>query len=237
MTTQEIIDYYAGLLIRQYLGLTKATLNIEALVGPLLVPQGHDILTDNDGEPLKDNDGDLLFTNTTEPIIPLAIAQAFDINTAIGNQLLLIGKYVGVSNQGQDFSGFITLNDDQYRQIMKIVAVRNILKGTTFAINNFIFEFFSDVLQVIDDLAMHMTYFYSAEIGQNIVAEFFIKAGLLPKPLAVGRSIVYTFPYTGQKFYGFRRALTPPPSYISPVSTTSNLLTGHVLTTQDFINV
>lgn len=198
MTTQELIDYYSGLLIRQYLGLPKATQNIEAIVGPLLVPQGHDILTDNEGNAITDNEGNVLFDNAIEPIIPLAIAQAFDIDTAIGNQLLIIGKYVGVNNVGQDFSGFVNLTDDQLRQLIKIVAVRNILKGSTLAINNFIFEFFSGTLEVFDDLSMHMTYYYSQPNGGNIVAEVFIKLGILPKPLGVGMTLInFGFDYFG----------------------------------------
>lgn len=237
MNFTQLLAYYKNLLIRQYNGLRKASETIGALVAPVLIPQNGGFVTDNEGDIVTDNEGwpITVLDPNAQPIIPLAIQQAFNIQTALMAQLIILGKYVGVVPTGQDFSGFVTLTQSQFQQLIAIASARNILRGTTFAINFFISAFFTGTLTVVDDLNMHMTYFYAAQFGSNIVAEFFIKAGLLPKPLAVGQSIVYTYPYVGEKFFGFAYDNQPAQSYISPISTDTVPLTGHVLIDSDFI--
>jgi hypothetical protein len=212
LNTQDFVDYYENLLIREYNGLPKASAHIAAIVKPLLVPQ------------------------SGEPIIPLAIQQAFDISTATGKQLEILGKYVGASKTGFDFSGAITLNDSQFRELIQIMAVRNRLSGKLSDIQDFIADFFPGVFQIIDNFNMRISYLYWKTIGSNPVAEIFIKMGALPKPLGVGMGLpIYAAPYTS--FFGFSNNLGPAPSYISALSSNSVPLTGHVLDNNDSIPV
>lgn len=67
MTTQELTDYYANLLILQYQGKPKAFGHMQALCGISIMDQ-----------------------------LPLLVRDAFNIENAVGVQLEIIGKYAGV---------------------------------------------------------------------------------------------------------------------------------------------
>lgn len=88
ITVQELIDYYVNLLIIQYHDLPKAQATIAALVN-ILIANG----------------------------IFLDIQNAYDIDTAVGVQLDVIGKYAGVDRfyKGQDLQGFFSFID--YSQV------------------------------------------------------------------------------------------------------------------------
>jgi hypothetical protein len=67
MTTEELKQYYADLLILQYKGKPKASAHIKQLVDMVIADQ-----------------------------IPKAVESAFDLDNAVGVQLEVIGKYAGV---------------------------------------------------------------------------------------------------------------------------------------------
>lgn len=70
MTTQELCDYYVGLLVIQYSNLNNALATVEAHITALLQNQIADQLRN-----------------------------AFDLATAIGAQLNILGEYVGISRE------------------------------------------------------------------------------------------------------------------------------------------
>lgn len=76
MDTQELIHYYTELLIEQYRPMPKARATVEALVGEVIADQIYN-----------------------------SVLNAYNIDTAVGAQLDVIGKYVGVSRyvKGLDF--------------------------------------------------------------------------------------------------------------------------------------
>lgn len=86
MTYKELIEYYRNLLILQYHDKQKAQETIELLISVLL--------------PENESTGTLL---------NLDIKDAFNLDTATGVQLDIIGKYVGVDRfyQGQEFDDAI----------------------------------------------------------------------------------------------------------------------------------
>lgn len=240
MTNTELFDYYANTLPAQYREQPNAYATIALLAYLALLPQ--------DGGPIYDLDGNIIIdidlTPVTSldpnarPILPLAITEAFDIDTAVGQQLDFIAEAIGAKRSGYNLLGqWVTLDEDDYRILLKAVSSRNYLVATTPNIVKFITSFFSGILTVKDDKNMHMTFLYLATLGTVPWAELFITQGFLPRPLAVGISIANINPYPGVLFYGFRTALSPAPSYVSPVSTISDPLTGHVLTASDFIPV
>ena len=59
----------------------------------------------------------------------MALMAGFDITTAVGAQLDLIGKFMGVKRQGFDFSGAVVLSDTEFRAYLAIVAKRNAILG------------------------------------------------------------------------------------------------------------
>lgn len=174
MSTQSIINYYANLLILQYNGLPKATATIEATAELFVMDE-----------------------------LPTQVLNGFSLDTAVGVQLDILGQYIGVSRNGFTISGPITLNDTQFRSILKIMAIRNQLASDQGTIQNFINTYFSGVIQEFDHTTMRMSYFYLAVIGTNIIAEYFIMLGALPKPMGVQMALV-TYAQPRSNFFGFR---------------------------------
>ena len=243
-TTTQLADYYAGLLIREYISEPRAFATIEQSIMPILMPQGNDVLLDNEDDPIFDNEGDPVVNADPDlkPIIPLAIQTAFNINpalgpTAVGKQLDIIGKYVGVKRVGFTFSGSIILDDTQFLLLIQIASARNILRADLVSIQHFIHTFFNGILSVVDQLNMRMTYLFLGQVGQNPVAEFFIKLGLLPKPLGVGLgALPYIFPsstYFGFASYGGAGV----PSYVGGMGSYNAQLTGAFLSYNNTIPI
>lgn len=228
MDTQEIIDYYADLLPKEYVGQPNAYAQVQTLVAPILMPQGGDVLVDNEGQPIYDNEGQPITSNQIEPILPLALENAFNLETAVGVQLDQLGAYIGPSRVGFTFSGPITLTDTQYRQFLNWCILRNHLTGGVYAIQNFIVENFGGVIQVFNYPGqMRMGYTYLAAVGAQPVVEFFIKAGLLPVPLAIGAgSMIYP---QSSNIFGFSLYEGPNYSFQVGCSLYDSPTTGIVL--------
>lgn len=199
MTNQELIDYYANLLPKQYVTQPNAFATIELLAELGLMPQniGVDINAD--------------------PILPLAIIPAFNIQTAVGQQLEFMAESIGGSRYGTNLSGqAVTLNDSDYRLLLQAVQARNYLRATTAEIDSFISRFFSGILRVRDEQEMRMSYTYLATLGTQNWAELFITQKFLPRPLGVEMDFVI-----GANFFGCRTYLNGPPSWVRPACTYS----------------
>ena len=175
MTNQEIIDYYKNLLILQYRGKTRARATIDALVKNVVAEQIYKQAND-----------------------------AFNVDTAVGNQLDVIGKYAGVSRSGYGFTSFITLNDTDYRTFIKLALILNRMGSSLYEIKNLLHEFFEGQIYVYDYSGMRLSYVVNQNIGSQDLVELFIIQNKLPVPMAVQRSTVILTPdVTG--YFGFRR--------------------------------
>lgn len=174
MTDEELEQYYANLLIMQYASKPKAYATIIATAALFIMNQ-----------------------------LPVAVQDAFSIDTAIGVQLDVLGKYVGISRNGYTFSGPITLDDDDYRQVIKMKIVQNNNGSSLYDIENVLNIFFDGAFALFDYGIMRLSYFFTTEIGSNDLAEFLVKQDLLPKPMGVQLScVIYVPDFT--KFFGFR---------------------------------
>lgn len=156
MTTEELVTYYADLLIIQYRGKPKAYETIKALVRPILMDQ-----------------------------LPLDVQAAFSVEGAIGVQLDVVGKYAGIARRVPTFAGFVNLSDDDYRQLIKMKIMQNNSGSSLADIQNLISIFFPDALRVFDFANMHMGYYFDSAFGSQQLAEAFVRLGLLPKPMGV----------------------------------------------------
>lgn len=170
MTTQELINYYANLLIIQYRGKPKAYATIQTLVEPVIMDQ-----------------------------LPISVQAAFEISTAVGDQLDVIGKYVGASRNGYDFSGPVTLNDANYRTLIGLKITLNSMGSSLETIQDFIDTNFSGQIEVYDFTNMTMEYYVP---GTNLLTEFFVKAGFLPRPMAVGLRATIKPPVPANYYFG-----------------------------------
>lgn len=158
MTTQELINYYANLLIIQYIGKPKAYATIQALVKMVVMDQ-----------------------------LPLAAQNAFNMDgTAIGVQLDVLGKYVGVTRNGYDlFGNPITLNDADFFTFIKLAIITNSAGSDLNTIQNLLNQFFPGEVFVFDHKDMRMSYLINSTIGSQALVELFITEGKLPKPMGV----------------------------------------------------
>ena len=174
MTTAELIAYYKNLLLMQYLNLPKAEGTIEALVGPALMDQ-----------------------------LPVLVQNAYDIDSAVGVQLDVLGKYAGVDRHGYDFLGPATLDDDDFRLLIKMAILQNNSGSSLADIQSLIAIYFPDTLRVFDYSNMQMSYLMDSDAGSQQLAQFFVKQGLLPKPMGVQLgALIYSTDI--DNFFGFR---------------------------------
>lgn len=174
MTTQEIIDYYADLLILQYVGQPKAYATVQAVVRGVIMDQ-----------------------------MPVAVQNAFEIGTAVGVQLDILGKYVGVTRYGNGFNGDpITLDDADFTALIRMAIVRNNSGSSLSNIQDLLAEFFYREIFVYDHANMQMGYLMTSTAGSLDLAQMFVTQGLLPKPMGVQLSSLIYLPAIG--LFGLR---------------------------------
>lgn len=156
MTNAELKKYYADLLIAQYIDKAKAHAHVEALSEQANCDQ-----------------------------IPLEIQDAFNIDTAVGVQLDLLGLYAGVSRVVPTMSGTQVLSDSDFRFFIKLLIVKNTSSSTLYEIQALIKDYLSSALIVFDFKNMTMNYYFDAAFGSVVLAEAMVSLKLLPKPMAV----------------------------------------------------
>lgn len=173
MTDLEIAEYYADLLILQYKKKPKAFATVKDFTQMLI-----------DGQ------------------LPLAIQNSFDIDSAVGGQLDIIGKYAGVTREGYNFTGPMILDDNDYRKILKLKIIKNNSGSSLYEIKNLLSLYFAGLIRVFDYKDMSMSYYVNAAFGSRDLVEFFIRKELLPSPMAVG--VGATIYDLDLKFFSFR---------------------------------
>ena len=200
MTDQELIDYYCGLLIRQYNGKPKARAHVAALVTQAVANQ-----------------------------IIAAAGAAFDIETAVGKQLDILGKYKGITRliTGVDltraffamppyddadpgaYAGFATyddadptaflqkyadaaapyvMNDEELRAIIKLKILVDKTDCSLADIDAIFTAIFGTQCIATDNGDMSMTYAFTVTAGQTVPI-IAAKLGIYPKPAGVAIDI------------------------------------------------
>lgn len=167
--TFDYASYLSNLLIIQYHNKPKATETIKAL-GRLF--------------PL-----DLI----------LKVRDAFDIETATGKALDILGKYLGVSRWYYDENGEqIRLNDTEFRILIKFKAISNTSNASHQAIDQAFYDFFGTRVRATSDGNMKMTIFVPRDAERVIEAAVQQKA--LPTPLGVEANKIVV---QDKRFFGF----------------------------------
>jgi hypothetical protein len=184
MTLQEIENYYADLLILQYKGKHKAYATIQ-----------------------------LLAQCAVMNFLPGAVQSGYNIDpslgaTAVGTQLDIIGKIVGVSRNGYDFTGPVTLSDADFLTLIKLKIMSNNSSSTLAAIQTMISIYFKNTLYVFDYQNMQLDYFFDSSVASQSLAQFVAKQGLLPRPMGVQLgAIIYASNINN--FFGMRTYALP----------------------------
>lgn len=196
MTDAELIAYYADLLIFQYSSKANSVATIKAAVKPVIMNQ-----------------------------IVLAVQDAFGVTTAVGVQLDVIGKYVGVSRNGFTFNGPITLNDADFRVIITLKIIQNNAGSSLEVIQSLLHTYFLDQIFVFDYRTMRLSYFLDHTLGNQNLAEMIITQKLLPKPMGVQLSSVIYAADIGH-FFGYVTYEQPVAINNSPYNTYEVYTTG-----------
>lgn len=143
----------------------------------------------------------------TDEILPLAVQNAFNLNgdnTAVGKQLDVIGKYVGVKRNGTGLDGrFIVLDDADFLKFIQLAIIQNSVGSSLADIQSLLNTFFPDQVLVFDTTLMSIYYYISTEVGSEDLIEMFITQGLLPRPMAVRIPFIIFAPNINA-FFGFR---------------------------------
>lgn len=182
-TVEELKKYYSDLLILQYLNLTNATAMIRALVEPVIMDQ-----------------------------LPIAVQDAFEIGTAAGDQLDVIGKYVGVSRNGYGLDGQpISLIDSDYTQLIKMVIVKNNSGSSLATIQSLLAAAFPNQIFISDNQTMGLNYLIVESIGTSDLLELLTTGGYLPAPMGVQVSSTVVPPITFP-FFAFYNSDNPSAS-------------------------
>lgn len=173
-TIEELKTYYSDLLISQYNGKPNAVATIKALVGMTIMDK-----------------------------IAVDLINAFDLSSAVGDQLDVIGKYVGASRKVYTFSGTITLDDDDFRSLIKFKIIKNISKSSLYDIQVLINSYFGTSVLVFDTGNMQLSYMMDESIGSLDLAQALVVSNSLPVPMSVQlASVIYSNDI--DKFYGYR---------------------------------
>lgn len=191
MTNDALQKYYANLLIAQYLSKPKAYATIKALAALGIINQ-----------------------------LPQAVQYAFQIGSATGVQLDVIGKYVGVKRSGNGFFGPITLNDADFTALIKMAILTNNADASLATIQRLLNTYFPGQLQVFDKKSMQLSYFIDSSTGSQQLVQLLVTEKLLPKPMGVGISSIIYAPGSF-KFFGFQ-TYDLPPRNVSPFNTYSD---------------
>lgn len=161
-------SYYSNLLILQYHGKPKAKATIETTVG--LLPD--DLIQD--------------------------VINGFDIETAIGAQLDILGEYVGVDRYYLVDNQAELLSDDDYRLLVKLKAISNTSDLSHKSLDDSLYSFFGNTVRMDSDGNMEMTYFVPK--NKTPIIQAAIQKEVLPKPMGVRCSYIIEY---SKKFFGF----------------------------------
>lgn len=168
----DLKTYYKDLLILQYLNKTKARETIDVLADIGLMD-----------------------------LLPIDIKDGFDIDNAVGVQLDLISKYLGVTRF--TYGDFSTVDDD-FRTVLKLVAIKNNSSSDLFTIQKLLKLFFPNTeILVFDYKTMQMGYYINSDSISSDLADIIVSSGLLPVPMAVAlAATIYSNDI--DKFFGMR---------------------------------
>lgn len=161
-------EYYSNLLILQYHNKPKAKATVESTV---------DLLPDS---------------------LIQEVTNGFDLNTAVGKQLDILGKYIGLDRSYIKDGAVSLLSDEDYRLLLKLKVVCNTSDYSHKNIDESLYEAFGTEIRMDSEGNMEMTYFIPAEAVDVIEAA--VQKGVLPKPMGVNLNYVIEY---HKKFFAF----------------------------------
>lgn len=163
----DLTSYYSSLLIKQYFGLTKAKATVE------LIARGACC--------------DMVFT---------AVRDAYDLETAEGLQLDVLGKYIGANRFA--LNGAL-IDDGSYRIALKMKIIKNNCNHSLKSIDDLFYQYFPGRVVITDNEDMTMTYEYG--IADEELMQALLEQRVLPQPSAVTILLTATMNPNGEFGY------------------------------------
>lgn len=123
--------------------------------------------------------------------LPQAIINGFNISTAAGVQLDILGKYIGLSRKTKSLIGDSQtniLNDSQYRNLLKLKLIKNCRFSSTSQIKSALYRDFPNSIRVYDNRDMTFDYQLS-EFWEDLL-NVIVEEDLLPTPMGIGYTAV-----------------------------------------------
>ncbi len=160
----------------------------------------------------------IAITSSDVPL-KLAVENGFNLigpNLAVGKQLDIIGKYVGVTRSALGFYENITLNDADFHTLISMAIANNTLGSSLADIQGFLNRYFAGFIYVFDYKNMRMSYIISSLVGSEGLLQLFITQKLLPRPMGVGISVLVT-PQIDQ-FFGLCSYEQPVNNLVNPLN-------------------
>lgn len=114
----------------------------------------------------------------------LAVRDAFSIDTAVGKQLDILAKYVGVNRFYTHTDGtIITLTDDELRMLIKFACICNTSNMSQYDLDTSLYNFFGRQVRASSNGNMAITFFVRSD--SQIVVDAAIQQRVLPTPAGV----------------------------------------------------
>ncbi len=125
-----------------------------------------------------------------------AIQNGFDFDTAVGNQLDILGNIIGAPRSG--------LSDADYRILLKFKIVWNNMDGKMKTMNDIVYSFFGNSISIVNNMDMTITYIIQQQY--SAVLDVITELGFLVAPNGVGATYIALKPLPTQIF-GFNTQL------------------------------
>lgn len=203
--------YYINLLIKQYHNKSKAKGTIETLTK---------------SECLSYNN------------IISKLNSSFNIETATGKQLDLIGKIIGRSRifEGIEFEETDTpnsLDDETYRTLLKMQIINNFMSKSIESITEATFNFLGDKVIFINNTNMTIDYILIGNAESNLIKVVAFDKSILPAPAGVEVNYIIDIPTPN--IFGFSRNNKIGKKNIVGFSTNKKITQGTFITNNNII--
>lgn len=131
----------------------------------------------------------------------LKLKEILDVDIAIGDQLDLVGKLVGIRREvfADDLAGYV-LNDEQYRMLIKFKIILNNMSATFGNIDLAVWNAFKGKVIIFWSDKMSLSYVVNKD--DFFLVDIARKLDILPRPLGYGIDIVIAA-YDPSLLFGF----------------------------------
>ena len=129
----------------------------------------------------------------------LQVRDAFSVDTAVGKQLDILAKYVGVKRFYTHTDGeIITLNDEELRMLIKFACICNTSNMSQYDLDTSLYNFFGRSVRASSNGNMAITFFVRSD--SQIIVDAAIQQRVLPTPIGVQSNQVVI---QDEDFFGF----------------------------------